>query len=140
MPGIVVDSSFIIPVLVNEEHSAFAREAMFSFGDDDALIAPGLLGWEVASVLQKKIRQKRLSIEERSEILDRFANLAIAVRPTPDLDELAPLMDLCDGHGLTPYDAAYLLLALEGRAAVASLDVALIKAARAEGLIVHSPF
>lgn len=139
MAGVVVDSSFLVAELVGEEHSGFVRSAMRRLVDD-ALIAPGLLVWEITNVLQKKVRQGRLSPDERTVLLDRLERLAVVLQPTPDLAACAPLLELCDRHGLTTYDAAYLLLATTEDAALASLDDHLVKAARAEGLTVHSPF
>ena len=50
------------------------------------------------------------------------------------------MLSLADRHRLTAYDAAYLELALSRAAELASLDDDLVKAARAEGLTVRSPF
>ena len=139
MSGVVLDSSFIIAVLVEEEHSDFARAIMLQL-DGDSMMAPGLLAWEIVNVLQKKVRQKRLTLAQRAVMLSRFESLAITLQPTPEAGELGFLIDLCDRHGLTGYDAAYLLLALDEGVALASLDDDLVAAARAEGLTVHSPF
>lgn len=139
MPGAVVDTSFIIAVLVDEEHTAFARAA-FTTLVSEGMTAPGLLAWEIASVLQKKVRQKRISPAERAALVEGFEDFAIGLRSAPELAELGPLLELSDRHGLTAYDAAYLLLAMEEGAGLASLDDDLVAAARAEGLIVHSVF
>jgi predicted nucleic acid-binding protein len=139
LPGAVVDSSFLVAVLVDEEHTAFARAA-FATLVSGGMSAPGLFAWEIASVLQKKVRQRRMSPGERNALVEEFGDFAIGLRPTPDLWELGPLLELSDRHGLTPYDAAYLLLALEEQAALASIDAKLVQAARAEGLTVHAPF
>ena len=50
---------------------------------------------------------------------------------------LVEAVDLAERHGLTVYDAAYLQLALDCEAEIATLDGALARAAAAEGLIVH---
>jgi predicted nucleic acid-binding protein len=139
LPGAVVDTSFVIAVLVDEEHTAFARAA-FATLVSEGMTAPGLLAWEIASVLQKKVRQKRISPAERAALVEGLEDIAIDLRTAPGLAELGLLLELSDRHGLTAYDAAYLLLAMEEGAALASLDDDLVAAARAEGLTVHCPF
>jgi predicted nucleic acid-binding protein len=139
LPGAVVDTSFVIAVLVDEEHTAFARET-FATLVSAGMSAPGLLAWEMASVLQKKDRQGRISPAQRAALVEGFEDFAVSLRMAPDLSELGPLLALSDRYGLTAYDAAYLLLALEEQAALASIDNDLVRAARAEGLTVHAPF
>lgn len=107
---------------------------------DESFLAPGLLVWEAASVLQNKVRRGHLSAAERVIVLERFDNLGIEFRLPPESAELLPLIALSDRVGLTAYDAAYLLLASQEDAALASLDRDLVRAARAEGLTVHAPF
>lgn len=139
MAGVVIDSSFLIAVLIEEEHSAWASEAMLQM-DDETFLAPGLLVWEAASVLQNKVRRGHISPSERAIVLERFDNLAIELHLPPEPAELLPLIALSEHAGLTVYDSAYLLLASQEDAGLASLDRDLVRAARAEGVAVHSPF
>ena len=50
------------------------------------------------------------------------------------LTGVADALDLADRHGLSVYDATYLQLAVDAGAALATLDQALQRAARAEGV------
>lgn len=138
MGVIVVDSSFLVPALVDEEHSSFVSKVLFG-RLEDALIAPSLLPLEIASVLQKKWRQGKITLPQRAAIVEGLLGLGLELQPASGWEDLA-VLTLCDRHGLTPYDGAYLLLAIEEGAAVASLDKDLARAARAEGLSVHCPF
>ena len=54
------------------------------------------------------------------------------------LAALIETVDLAERHRLTVYDAAYLQLALDCEAEIATLDQALGRAAAAEGLVVHA--
>ncbi len=53
------------------------------------------------------------------------------------LSGLIETVELAEWHGLTMYEAAYLRLAVDCDAEIATLDQALGRAAEAEGLIVH---
>jgi predicted nucleic acid-binding protein len=57
------------------------------------------------------------------------------VDPT-NADSIAVIHDLSVNHALTMYDASYLELAIRRGCALATLDAALIRAARAEGVTV----
>lgn len=135
----VIDSSFLIAALVDEEHSLFVKTTLEALVAQD-LQAPALIVWEVANVLDKKVRQSRLSHEDRLVMLGRFDELPIFLHPAPDVEELRRLARLCDAHQLTAYDGAYLSLAINEDIALATLDRRLAHAARAEGVTVHSPF
>lgn len=54
------------------------------------------------------------------------------------LSALVETIELAQRHGLTVYDAAYLQLALDCEAELATQDRALGRAAAAEGLVVHT--
>lgn len=122
-----------------EEHSSFAEGVL---GEQSAveLEAPGLIAWEVANVLQMKVRRGQLTRADRGRMLARLEELPVSLHPAPTTPELWATAELCDAHGLTAYDAAYLLLALQLGVPLATLDAQLTRAARAEGLTVHSPF
>ncbi|MGE5500903.1 MAG: type II toxin-antitoxin system VapC family toxin [Ignavibacteriales bacterium] len=139
MAGLIIDSSFFVALTVAEEYSAFAEETVASLASAD-FEAPALIVWEVANVLEKKVRQRQLSNEDRLIMLGRFDELPILLHAAPDAEHLRRLAGLCDQHKLSAYDAAYLGLALNGGSALATLDRRLTHAARAEGVTVHSPF
>lgn len=97
----------------------------------DVFAAPNLLWAEIRNILV---------VAERRGRIDRDAvDMAIAA-----IDELGIVLDhapsspavigLCRRHGLTVYDALYLDLALREGAELVTLDAALARAARAEGV------
>ena len=134
---LVVDSSFLIAILFEEEHTAFALELL---GDALAggLTAPRLMHWEIANVLRNEVVRKQVSAEDASARLDGLTGLSIKM---PD-HEASPtvLLDLALSSGLTAYDAAYLELAGRLSAPLATLDAAMARAAVDAGLTVYSPF
>jgi predicted nucleic acid-binding protein len=73
-------------------------------------------------------------------MLQRFLRtlpaLRIRVVDPPSYDGL---FDLAERHTLTAYDAAYLDLAIREGLPLASLDAALVRAARATGVAISQP-
>lgn len=139
MADIVLDSSFLIAVLVEEDHSDFSRTTLKAF-EGRTLRAPALIAWEVTNTLQVKVRRKLLTPDERSASLANLGLLGVEAEPPPDATVLARIASACDRTGLTAYDAAYLELALELGAELATLDRRLAEIGRAEGLTIHAPF
>jgi len=136
---VVIDSSFAIAFMLEEEHSGYARDAVQSFGDA-SLRAPALICWEVANALQVKSRRGQLPPDERAQHLVTFELLGIHLEPAPTSEMLLGLAQLSDRTGLTIYDASYLDLGLVWGAELATIDRKLAEAARAEGVTVHCPF
>ncbi len=102
---------------------------------DAQLLAPHHLRLEVANAFlrgtrrepgARVIRRVQLLFETGVDLVDR------------GLPGLLETVELAERHGLTVYDAAYLQLALDCDAEIATQDPALGKAAAAEGLVVHT--
>jgi len=135
---VVIDASFIAAELVVEEHSQFVRTELDRLGDTE-LSAPGLLYWEVANILWKKVRRGGLTEHEPEMLLALFHLMNIEVE-APRADYLTTATRLAVNYGLTVYDASYLELALRTGAVLASLDQPLVTVARRVGLKTCSPF
>lgn len=133
----MVDASFFAAALMEEEHTSFARGAMPALLTDD-LAAPTLILWEMASIHDKKRRRGLLTSEEARGGLDLFLELPVRLHGEPEA--MPEVLRRAEMLALTAYDAAYLELALRLDAGMATLDEPLARAARAEGIAVHSPF
>ena len=134
----VVDASFIIAALVDEEHTVFASSELASFGNEP-LHAPALIRWEFLNALLKKLARAQIAGEELSGLLQAFELLALNHPPVPSRTEMIAVVTLARAHGLSAYDAAYLRLALRGTH-LATVDRALARAGKSEGLSVISPW
>lgn len=135
---LVVDSSFMVSLVVHEEHSAFARARLADLAGEPR-VAPALLVWEAANVLWRKMRRTEISGAQRREMLDALQDFQTELEvPTPAT--VLALSAFADLHDLTAYDAAYLEMALRLDAPLATLDKPLTEAGKAEGLVVLSPF
>ena len=119
-PSIVVDCSAICGILFDEPWRA---EAMHRIAGK-TLFAPWLLDHEVASVTLKKHRLN-WSRESLAAALEDYALYQIERRQTDAAAQCA----LALRYQLSAYDAAYLWLAAELKAPLATFDEKLAKAA-----------
>jgi predicted nucleic acid-binding protein len=99
-------------------------DACWAFDDDDH---PGA----AFNTLILSERRGRLMESDTATFLHGLAHLRVTVDRSP---EEADVLSLARHRGLTIYDAAYLELARRERAPLATLDAALVAAARAEGV------
>jgi predicted nucleic acid-binding protein len=80
-------------------------------------------------------RRKRLTRDLTSAFIEDFNRLPVDVdMESGGLVAFASTHALCRRHALTPYDAAYLEIAVRNQAALATLDQDLIRAATTEGV------
>ncbi|MEI9963675.1 MAG: type II toxin-antitoxin system VapC family toxin [Caulobacteraceae bacterium] len=138
MAGYVVDSSFIVAGLISERHTPFVRALMGEVLAGSAA-APAHLPLEVANALRTKVVRGLIAADLRDASVAAFLDFGIGFDDAPTAAVLARIVRLSDKHGLTVYDAAYLEMAVRLDADLATLDTALVEAARAEGVRVHAP-
>lgn len=127
-PPIVVDCSAVCAILFDEPWRAEAMNHMAG----RTLFAPWLLDHEVANVALKKHR-RNWSRESLVTALDDYTQYPIERRET----DVAAQFALAERYKLSAYDAAYLLLAAELKAPLATFDEKLAKAARAHLASLH---
>lgn len=122
-PPLVTDASVIAAALFDESGCAEATALL----QGRALHAPHLLDHEIASVGLKKMRREGVPAEVVAAALRAYMRLPIE-RHAVDAEAVVAI-----GHryGLTAYDAAYLFVAEQLAAPLATLDETLAVAARA---------
>lgn len=120
-PPIVVDASLIAAIVFAEPELELARARLSGF----VPIAPALLDFEIANATATRLRRRAIGVDEAARAMQDFVDLPIE-RAEVDTGAL-PLL----GHrfGLSAYDAAYLWLAGEIRAPLATFDARLARAA-----------
>jgi predicted nucleic acid-binding protein len=89
---------------------------------------------ETTNLLLTAERRQRIKPERCEELLELLASLPIETQDKSDRLR-GPVLRLARTHRLSVYDAVYLDLAMGRGLALATLDVALQKAARAEGVL-----
>jgi predicted nucleic acid-binding protein len=125
----VIDASVVVAWALQEVHPTAAL-ALARIENDQAL-APALWWFEVRNGLIVNERRGRIPEARTLEFLQELKEIAVAVDVAPLEDQV---LTLTRRHGLTVYDAAYLELALRAALPLATLDMALVRAARTEGV------
>lgn len=127
----VLDASIAIDWALDEGHptAAAARQRL----ETDTAVSPSLMWFEVCNALIIAERRGRASEDYTAAFLKQLAQFPLTFDSTQNE---AAIMALARRHRLTVYDAAYLELALHKGVPIATLDVALADAAKAEGVAV----
>jgi predicted nucleic acid-binding protein len=123
---IVIDASIALAWLLADEKDPRAERALDALHDTSAL-APGIWLYEVTNALLVAERRRRLHKTAR-EMLAVLGSLDVAVvepRGFPVSE-----YELAVEHRLSVYDSAYLHLAIEHDAPLATLDANLARAAK----------
>lgn len=119
---LVVDCSVLVAVLFEEETYERAVELI----SGKTLFAPSLLSHEIVNVALKK-RRLGLAADDIAQVFSDYANYEIELRQTESLAQY----ELAQRYSLNGYDAAYLWLAAELKAPLATFDEKLGRAAQA---------
>ncbi|MBA2751955.1 MAG: type II toxin-antitoxin system VapC family toxin [Actinobacteria bacterium] len=130
---IVIDTSVTMAWCFEDEETLAADEVLDRLRDGDAAV-PSLWQLEVANVLLVAERRGRIS-EAQAE---RFVSLLeqLPIRVDADVVDVTSVLGVGRRHGLSAYDACYLVLAERLGAPLATLNAALAAAGRAAGVTV----
>jgi predicted nucleic acid-binding protein len=131
----VLDASVVMTWCFPDESSQKALEVSEQIANGARIRVPAFWPHEVLSALLVGERRKRLTPELTVAFITDLGRLPV------DLDEprvASVVFDttqaLCRKHCLTPYDAAYLEIALRSGCALATVDADLQRAALAENI------
>jgi len=131
---LVVDASVALAWALPDESSAYA-DAALAVVEREGLRVPDLWAREIANGLALAHRRNRITPTDERAFLTALSHLSIAVEDSP-----SALTVIRDGtaaairYGLTAYDAAYVDLASREKLTLATLDVAMRKAAQQSGI------
>jgi predicted nucleic acid-binding protein len=101
----------------------------------DGAFAPSIWHLEVANVLRTSTRRQHCTEEYAERCILQLQRLRIAVDGETDRHAWGATRQLSRVYDLTLYDAAYLELAIRLQQPIASFDLALLRTARAAGLV-----
>ena len=124
---IVVDASFIIAHVLGED-AAVEQANLIETLRQGRLIAPAHWLAEISNALVTNVRRKRISLEDVALILRELATYNVEVHPA-FAGDAAGLVAFASEQNLTAYDAAYVMLAMDLKAPLATLDKAMRQAA-----------
>jgi predicted nucleic acid-binding protein len=130
---LVLDASVVLSWAFEDEATAELDRVLDLVAAEGAIV-PALWSYELGNGVLTAFRRGRMSARVRSRFLELLSQLPIDVvagTPRP-----ADLVQHGETHDLTAYDAAYLGLALDRSADLATIDGRLAEAARRAGLTV----
>lgn len=130
---LVIDASITLAWFFADEVSIGTEEIMQRVGKSGASV-PQIWRIEVANGFRSAIRRKRITRPERDGALAKLEALPIEDDTETSTLAWSKIVALSDRYDLTPYDAAYLELAIRLGADLATRDDALGKAATSAGV------
>jgi predicted nucleic acid-binding protein len=132
---LILDASTALAAVLPDEHSTFARAAVGA-AVDDGLVVPTLWLYEIQNGLATALRRRRIDRASAHEALEALQGLAPEIQSPQGLGRE---LRLAQTHALTTYDAAYLAVALNTGAILASNDAELRRAAESVGVRLFGP-
>ena len=133
MTAAVIDASVVAACCFEDEAGSVADLEELVAGAE--ALVPSCFRLEFANAIRSGVRRGRMPASIGREMIIGVVGMDWNVDPT-DADSIAVIHDLSVNQALTMYDASYLELAIRRGCALATLDAALIRAARAEGVTV----
>jgi predicted nucleic acid-binding protein len=124
---IVLDASLIVAHVLGEE-AIVARADIIETLKNGKIVVPAHWTVEISNAMITNVRRRRLSFEDAQLVLQEIAKYDVEVRPASPGDISTPI-SFAHEQQLTAYDAAYVKLAMDTRATLATLDDAMRRAA-----------
>lgn len=134
---VVLDASMTITWLFDDERTDAAHNIMLRVVADGAIV-PSLWRLEIANVLRNAVRRGRCDEAFVDRSLARLDRFKIKIDDETDLHAWGATRELSREQGLTPYDAAYLELAIRKHRPLATCDGDLVSAAQRRSVEVLS--
>ena len=131
---IVFDNCALLSLLLPDEQGSVYAAHLFEAMSDARCIAPSLIRFELANALSSAVKRKRIIDADVNGILLEFGALEIEIIDTVQ----APwtLYSIAQTYSLSAYDAAYLDLAIQYKAVLATNDQKLKAAAVQANIVV----
>ena len=133
--SLVLDSSMTLAWYFEDERREESTAVLHRVANTGAVV-PVLWRLEVLNGLQVAVRRGRITLGYRDASLADLCSLMIVIDRGTNRQAWSATLRLCDRFGLTPYDAAYLELALRRRLPLATLDGDLMRAAQDQNVSV----
>ncbi len=127
----IVDNSVMIAWLIDRQADAYTRRLSVR-ADREQLHAPALWPFEFVNAMAVMQRRQLIREHQADAFIIRATRIGVLV-DSASLD-MAALLNLARGMGVSAYDAAYIDLAQRRGLPLATRDVNLRRAARAAGV------
>ena len=123
---IVVDTSAIIAVLINEKH----KSRLIGMTEGADLLAPLSLHWEVGNAFSAMFKRKKMNLTQAESALAAYQQIPIRFLSVGLLEAL----ELSHKFNLYAYDAYFLCCAAKKNCPLITLDMKLREAAVKAGI------
>lgn len=130
----VLDTSFTLAWILEEEGQEERVENAFALLDDLAAAVPSLWFYEVSNALFVNERRGRLSLPETTRAIALLKTLPINIDSECESRTRSEILTLARTHNLTVYDATYLDMSMRMSLPLATLDKELIQASQSLGV------
>lgn len=118
----VLDASVTVAWCFPDESGQFAEQVLDLLASSGEALVPAIWPFEVANAMLAGERRKRISAAQVTSILQRIAELPIAIDPIRSDRAFSQILSLGRQEQLSEYDAAYLELAMREVLPLATLD------------------
>ena len=135
----VVDASVALSWCFEDEANTWTDGLLDRLRSEDHIIVPAHWPTDVSNGLLMGVRRKRIQPHRPALFWDELAVLPIELDRPLSAAHPKAVLALCEHHGLTVYDAAYLELAQRKALPLATLDSALSRAASSEKVALVTP-
>ena len=126
----VIDASFAASWILPDEATPRTERFLEQLSDNDEYHVPSLWWFKISNILTTAVRRKRLKARDVPRAITLLSSLPLATDHSQGAFYIHFLADYAARHQLSAYDAAYLGLAMQMGAGLATLDDKLIAAAR----------
>ncbi|MBN1781498.1 type II toxin-antitoxin system VapC family toxin [bacterium] len=123
---VVVDTSVIMSILVNEEH----KSNIIMATKNADIVAPASLHWEIGNAFSAMFKRNRISMNQATKALSFYYKIPIRFVDI-DLESAIKLSNQCR---ICAYDAYFIICAQIEKAALITLDKGLEQVTRELGL------
>lgn len=130
----IADTSVTLPWCFADEATPWTEALLNRLAGGEPVVVPAYWSIEVTNGLLMAVRRGRVTLNKVHEFIDDLNDMPVQIEPASSPDTWPSLIALAHQHRLTTYDAAYLELAQRTGLPLATLDRALISAARASAV------
>ena len=120
--SIVVDASVTLSWCFPDEQTPLSLRVLDRLNSGDAALVPAFWAVEVLNSLLVGEKRGRISSDQTQTFLRDLAALRTTLDNATAEQVFGPVQRLSREHGLTPYDALYVELALRMKCPLATLD------------------
>ncbi|MCR9143755.1 MAG: type II toxin-antitoxin system VapC family toxin [bacterium] len=118
----VIDACFAAAWVLPDETTPQTEKFLEQLSENDEYHVPSLWWFEVSNILTTAVRRKRLKAREIPRAITLLSSLPLRTDHSQGAFYMHFLTDYATRYKLTAYDAAYLGLAVQMGAGVATLD------------------